>query len=76
MYRVLQVLNNNVALVKDEHDQQFVVMGLGITFQKRKGDLVIADKIEKVFSLKKHRIARKFHDFAKRCAIRLYHSHL
>lgn len=52
MYRVLQVLNNNVALVKDEHDQQFVVMGLGITFQKRKGDLVIADKIEKVFSLK------------------------
>ncbi|GAB6683439.1 hypothetical protein BOVMAS27_12170 [Streptococcus uberis] len=41
MYRVLQALNNNVALVKDEHDQQFVVMGLGITFQKRKGDLVI-----------------------------------
>ncbi|MEY8462556.1 PRD domain-containing protein [Streptococcus merionis] len=52
MYRVLQALNNNVALVKDEHDQQFVVMGLGITFQKRKGDLIIEEKIEKVFSLK------------------------
>ncbi|MGT2784403.1 PRD domain-containing protein [Streptococcus merionis] len=52
MYRVLQALNNNVALVKDEHNQQFVVMGLGITFQKRKGDLIIEEKIEKVFSLK------------------------
>lgn len=36
MYRVLQALNNNVALVKDEHGQQFVVMGLGVTFQKKK----------------------------------------
>lgn len=52
MYRVLQALNNNVALVKDEHDQQFVVMGLGITFQKRKGDLIVESKIEKIFSLK------------------------
>ena len=52
MYRVLQALNNNVALVKNEHDQQFVVMGLGIIFQKRKGDLISEDKVEKIFSLK------------------------
>ncbi|MDO5376594.1 MAG: PRD domain-containing protein [Staphylococcus rostri] len=52
MYRILQALNNNVALVKDAYDQQFVVMGLGITFQKRKGDLIVKDKVEKVFSLK------------------------
>lgn len=51
MYRILQALNNNVALVKNEHDQQFVVMGLGITFQKKKGDLIVENKIEKVFSL-------------------------
>ncbi|GGE26032.1 PRD domain-containing protein [Streptococcus himalayensis] len=52
MYRILQALNNNVALVKDEKDQQFVIMGLGITFQKKKGDIIVESKIEKTFSLK------------------------
>lgn len=52
MYRVLQALNNNVALVKNEYDEQFVIMGLGITFQKRKGDIIASNKVEKVFSLK------------------------
>lgn len=52
MYRIVQVLNNNVALVKNELGEQSVVMGLGVVFQKKKGDLVIADKIEKVFQLR------------------------
>lgn len=32
MFRIVQALNNNVALVKDEQGQQAVVMGLGIVF--------------------------------------------
>lgn len=36
MFRIVQVLNNNVALVKNEQDAQAVVMGLGIVFQKKK----------------------------------------
>lgn len=36
MFRIVQVLNNNVALVKNEQDDQAVVMGLGIVFQKKK----------------------------------------
>lgn len=52
MYRIVQALNNNVALVKDAYGEQAVVMGLGITFKKSKGDLIVSDKIEKVFSLK------------------------
>ncbi len=52
MYRIVQALNNNVALVKDKYGEQAVVMGLGITYKKSKGDLIVSDKIEKVFSLK------------------------
>ncbi|MCS4487496.1 PRD domain-containing protein [Streptococcus sciuri] len=65
MYRVLQALNNNVAFVKDEYDQQFVVMGLGIAFQKRKGDMIIEDKIEKVFSLKSTESRENFRTLLK-----------
>ncbi|MGT2950320.1 transcription antiterminator lact [Streptococcus cuniculi] len=52
MYRIVQSLNNNAALVKNEQGEQSVVMGMGVAFQKKKGDLVNAQKIEKVFSLK------------------------
>lgn len=65
MYRILQALNNNVALVKDEFEQQFVVMGLGIVFQKRKGDLIQKDKVEKVFSLKNSESQENFMSLLK-----------
>lgn len=52
MFRIVQALNNNVALVKNENEEQAVVMGLGITFQKKKGDVITQNKIEKIFQLK------------------------
>ena len=52
MYRIVRALNNNVALVKNKYGEQAVVLGLGITYKKSKGDLIVSDKIEKVFSLK------------------------
>ncbi|MFM0599110.1 PRD domain-containing protein [Streptococcus suis] len=52
MFRIVQALNNNVALVKNENEEQAVVMGLGITFQKKKGDVIAQNKIEKIFQLK------------------------
>ncbi|WP_286783366.1 CAT RNA binding domain-containing protein, partial [Streptococcus sp. UBA4344] len=52
MFRIVQALNNNVALVKDEQGQQAVVMGLGIVFHKKKGDLIAPNKVEKIFSLR------------------------
>ncbi|MCO4519166.1 transcription anti-terminator, BglG family [Streptococcus infantarius subsp. infantarius] len=52
MFRIVQALNNNVALVKNEQDDQAVVRGLGIVFQKKKSDLITPSKVEKVFLLK------------------------
>lgn len=52
MFRIIQGLNNNAALVKDEFGKQAVVMGNGVTFQKKRGDLIIDEKIEHIYSLK------------------------
>ncbi len=60
MFRIIQSLNNNAALVKNEHGEQAVVMGLGIAFQKKKGDLIVKDKIENIFSLKNDEAKESF----------------
>lgn len=52
MFRIIQALNNNVALVKNEQGEQAVVMGLGIVFRKKKGDFIRSELVEKIFSLK------------------------
>lgn len=52
MYRIVQVLNNNVAIVQDRFDGQAIAMGKGIVFQKKKGELIAKDKVQNLFVLK------------------------
>jgi len=49
--KIAKVLNNNVVVVQDERGHEQVVMGRGLAFQKRTGDTLDNDKIEKVFAL-------------------------
>ena len=49
--QIAKVLNNNVVVVLDEHRREQVVMGRGLAFQKRPGDVLDDSKIEKVFAL-------------------------
>lgn len=51
MYRIIHPMNNNVALVQNELQQELIVVGSGIAFGKKKNDLVADDKVEKVFRL-------------------------
>lgn len=60
MYRIIQPLNNNVALVKNEPHKEAIVTGLGIAFQKKKGDIVAENKIEKVFQLRSEESKENF----------------
>ena len=53
-----KVLNNNVVTIID-NNQESVVMGRGIAFQKKKGDEIDEDKIEKIFILKDKSINKK-----------------
>lgn len=52
MFRIVQVFNNNVALVRTQEDKQAIVMGKGISFRKERGNLIQADKVEKTFVLR------------------------
>ena len=46
-----KVINNNVLSTHDENNREIVLMGKGIGFQKKVGDEVAEDKIEKRFVL-------------------------
>ncbi|MEH7095368.1 BglG family transcription antiterminator LicT [Neobacillus vireti] len=58
--KIAKVINNNVISVIDAHNKELVVMGRGIAFQKRPGDLVDETKIEKTFKLDNKDVSEKF----------------
>ncbi|QVI35247.1 transcription antiterminator lact [Lacticaseibacillus chiayiensis] len=51
MPKIAQIFNNNVALVDLDNHSQAVVKGRGIAFNKKRGDVIPANKIEKIFYL-------------------------
>ena len=65
MYRILKVLNNNVALIKHANGQQSVVMGLGLTVGKKKGDIIRSEAIEKFFIMRNEESKQNFMDLVK-----------
>ena len=65
MYRIVKVLNNNVAIVRDNSDQQAVIMGAGITYQKKKGDLINEESVERTFTLRNEESQNNFSTLLK-----------
>lgn len=49
--KIIKVLNNNAVIVHDAQGNEQVVMGRGLAFSKRPGDVVDPAQIEKIFSL-------------------------
>ncbi|SIN94006.1 transcriptional antiterminator, BglG family [Carnobacterium alterfunditum] len=47
--RIEKVLNNNVVITLTDTKEEMVVMGRGIAFQRKVGDMIVIDKIEKTF---------------------------
>ncbi len=47
--KIKKVLNNNAVIALNDNKQDVIVTGLGIAFQKKKGDIIEPNKIEKVF---------------------------
>ncbi|BDH47490.1 beta-glucoside operon transcriptional antiterminator [Salmonella enterica subsp. enterica serovar Choleraesuis] len=48
--KIAKILNNNVAVVIDDQGREQVVMGRGLAFNKRAGELLECGRIEKVFT--------------------------
>ncbi|WP_314060480.1 PRD domain-containing protein [uncultured Vagococcus sp.] len=45
----LKKFNNNVAMVKDNEDKEWIVIGKGISFGKQPGDKIVTSEIERRF---------------------------
>ena len=55
--KISRVINNNVICVINEANEELVLMGKGIAFQKKKGDEIDESKIEKEFSMRNKNIS-------------------
>lgn len=63
--KIKKILNNNVALTYNEQHQEVVVMGLGLAFQKKEGDSIDPEKVEKIFILEHKGISNKIAELLK-----------
>ncbi|MGP3740297.1 BglG family transcription antiterminator LicT [Bacillus sp. 4A_MP2] len=57
---ISKVINNNVVSAYDDEQDELVIMGRGIAFQKKSGDPIDEERIEKVFSIQNKDISEKF----------------
>lgn len=63
---IKKVLNNNVVVSTDDKGNEIIVRGLGLAFQKKKGEEIDKDKIEKIYILSDdHNLVRKFQELIK-----------
>lgn len=54
--KIAKILNNNVVIALSENNQELVVMGRGLAFQKKVNENVEQDKIEKIFELRSNEL--------------------
>lgn len=63
--RILKVLNNNVVTSIDVKKNETIIMGKGLGFQKKAGDMIDEALIEKVFILDDQKLIRKIEDLIR-----------
>ncbi|XEC93545.1 PRD domain-containing protein [Paenibacillus tarimensis] len=59
--KINKILNNNAVVIKDGNEEK-IVMGSGIAFQKKKNDPIDRSRIEKIFVMKDESKHRKFEE--------------
>ncbi|MDN4128142.1 BglG family transcription antiterminator LicT [Pantoea ananatis] len=57
--KIAKIVNNNVVVVLDEHGREQVVMGRGLAFQKRVGEELDKQRVEKVFALQNDELVHR-----------------
>jgi beta-glucoside operon transcriptional antiterminator len=58
--KIVRVLNNNVIISLDENNSDIIVMGSGIAFNKKRGDIIDESKIERIFTQDIQNMTNKF----------------
>ncbi len=51
MHKIVRVIGNNFVISKDTDEKEIIVRGLGIGFNKSKGDIIPEEKIEKIYRM-------------------------
>lgn len=59
---IKKILNNNVVVSVNDEEKEIIVMGCGIAFQKKNGDILNKDKIEKIFVLDDKNMTKQFQE--------------
>lgn len=49
--KIYKIINNNIISAKDENELEVILMGKGLGFNKKKGDLVDEENVEKIYHL-------------------------
>lgn len=64
-----RILNNNVVITLDENNEETIVMGKGIGYQKSKGDTIDEEKVNKVFKISNIEVSDKFQELFNKIPI-------
>ena len=56
--KIRKVINNNIVNASDEDGKEVIVLGNGVGFQKKKGDVLERERIEKVFHLSNEKLSQ------------------
>lgn len=57
---IQKIINNNIVQAMDDHHQEVVVMGRGIGYQARVGQVILKSRIEKIFALQNKDVTEQF----------------
>lgn len=57
---IQKVINNNIISAYEKSGAEVIVMGRGIGFKKKQGEMVPADQISKIFRIKSRTLAEQF----------------
>lgn len=57
---IKQVINNNIAICIDAQGDEIILIGKGLAFNKKKGDEIDYDRVEKRFYLEDRGLYAKF----------------
>lgn len=55
-----KVINNNIISAYEKSGAEVIVMGRGIGFKKKQGEMVPADQISKIFRIKSRTLTEQF----------------
>ena len=63
---IIRIYNNNVVVSLDSDNDEMIVIGKGIGFQKKIGDQLEMEKVERIFTLKDKGVQSRLEELVKR----------